>query len=293
MADQNLIAHGGPTPQRDDRSIGAILIEAGRLTSEEAERIGQLQRNQALSFGEAGMSVGLLAQADVDFALALQFNYPYLLRGKSAVSEEVVAAYSLFTPEVEALRALRGQLMQRWFDPDASHKTLAIVSADRKEGRSYIAANLAVLFSQLGKRTLLIDADMRNSSLHRLFGLDNSNGLSAVLSGRGGPHSIQRIPELGEFSVLTAGSHPPNPSDLLARPLFSHLLQESAKGFDIVLVDSPATAHNADAQSITLSAGGALIVVRKDISRFSRVQGIADHGVHLSATIVGTVLNDY
>ena len=248
---------------------------------------------QDLRFGDAAMQLGLLNQADIEFAISRQFDYPYLLRGQSAVSEELIAAYAPFTPQVEALRALRSQLMLRWFDVDPARKALAVVSAERNEGRSFIAANLAVAFSQLGEHTLLIDADMRNPSQHRLFGLDNRAGLSAVLTGRGGPEAIQRIPALRDLSVLPAGVQPPNPSELLARPEFAQLLQEMAREFDILILDTPAAADTADAQTITMRAGGALLVVRKNASRFWRVRGIADHAVETSATIVGTVLNDF
>jgi chain length determinant protein tyrosine kinase EpsG len=278
---------------RGDRSIGVILVDAGRLKIEDAERILRLQKEQDMRFGAAAMELGLLTQADIDFALSSQFDYPYLLRGQSAVSEEIIAAYSPFTPQVEAMRALRSQLMLRWFDTDASRKTLAIVSAERHEGRSYIAANLAVAFSQLGEHTLLIDADLRNPSQHKFFGLDNRSGLSAVLSGRGGPDTIQRIPALRDLSVLPAGAQPPNPSELLARQDFAQLLKELAKEFDILILDTPAAADTADAQAITMRAGGALLVVRKNASRSWRVRGIADHAVQTSATIVGTVLNDF
>jgi protein-tyrosine kinase len=295
MAKSNVIsaATGTAAITRNDRSIGAILIDAGRLKPESAEKILRLQREEGLRFGYAATRLGLLKQADIDFALARQFDYPYLLRGQSLVSEDLVAAYSPFTSQVEALRALRTQLMLRWFDTDPSRKALAVVSAERKEGRSFIAANLAVVFSQLGEHTLLIDADMRNPCQHQLFGLENRTGLSAVLSGRGGPDTIQRIPALLDLSVLTAGAQPPNPSELLARPLFSQLLHELAREFDVIILDTPATGDTADAQTVTMRAGGALVVVRRNVSRAWRVRGIADSAVQTSATVVGTVLNDF
>jgi protein-tyrosine kinase len=295
MAKSNVIsaATGTAAITRNDRSIGAILIDAGRLKPESAEKILRLQREEGLRFGDAATRLGLLKQADIDFALARQFDYPYLLHGQSLVSEDLVAAYSPFTSQVEALRALRTQLMLRWFDTDPSRKALAVVSAERKEGRSFIAANLAVVFSQLGEHTLLIDADMRNPCQHKLFGLENRTGLSAVLSGRGGPDTIQRIPALLDLSVLTSGAQPPNPSELLARPLFSQLLHELAREFDVIILDTPATGDTADAQTVTMRAGGALVVVRRNVSRAWRVRGIADSAVQTSATVVGTVLNDF
>jgi receptor protein-tyrosine kinase len=286
-------ATGGIQANRGERSIGAILIDAGRLTPQDAEHILRLQREQGLRFGDAAMQLGVLTEADIAFALSRQFAYPYLLRGQSAVSEDLVAAYVPFSPQVEALRALRSQLMLRWFDTDPEHKALAIVSAGRKEGRSFIAANLAVVFSQLGEHTLLIDADLRNSCQHKLFGLDNRAGLSSLLAERCGAEAIQRIPALLDLSVLPAGPLPPNPSELLARPLFSQRLQELGKEFDVILLDTPAVAEVGDAQSVTMRAGAALIVVRKNATRMWQVRGIADNTNQASATVVGTVLNEF
>ena len=275
------------------RTLGAILIDAGRLKVEDAERVLRLQREQSLRFGDAALRLGVLTQADIDFALSLQFDFPYLLPGQSAISEEVIAAYTPLAPQVESLRALRSQLMLRWLDAEPEYKALAILSAARADGRSFIAANLAVVFAQLGERTLLIDADLRHPCQHRLFGLDNAVGLSAVLSGRAGPEVVQRIPLLPSLSVLPAGALPPNPQDLLARPAFPELLKQLATQLDVILLDTPAAAENADAQTIAMRAGAALIVARKNSARTWRVQGISDSVAQGRTTIVGAVLNSY
>ncbi len=286
-------AAGSVVSKRGERSIGAILIDAGKLTPEDAERILRLQREQGLRFGDAATKLGLITQADIEFVLSRQFDYPYLLRGQSDVSEDLIAAYAPFSPQVETLRALRSQLMVRWFDTDPARKALAVVSAARNEGRSFIAANLAVVFSQLGEHTLLIDADLRNPCQHKLFSLDNRAGLSAVLSGRAGPEAIQRIPALRDFSVLPAGALPPNPLELLARPLFPQLLQELANEFDVIILDSPAAAEYADAQTLAERAGAALIVARRNATRISQVRSVIDGLSQGRTTVVGTVLNDF
>jgi len=284
---------GSPALKRFDHLIGGILIDAGRLKLEDAERILHLQREQGLLFGDAALKLGLLTEADIQFALSRQFNYPYLVRGESKVSEDLIAAYARAGPQLEALRALRSQLMLRWFDNDPTRKALAIVSGERREGRSYIAANLAVVFSQLGQHTLLIDADMRNPSQHKLFGLDNSGGLSEALSGRGGPVTIRHISGLPELWVLPSGASPPNPLELLARPRFPQLLAELGQKFDVILLDSPAATDYADAQTLAVRAGAALIVARKNATRMWQVRGVSDSVAQGNATIVGTVLNDF
>jgi receptor protein-tyrosine kinase len=276
------------------RSIGAILIDAGKLKPEDAERVLRLAQETGIRFGDAARELGLVTQHDIDAALSRQFDYPYLTPGESAVSEEVVAAFQPFSRRVEALRVLRSQLLLRWFNTDPARKALAVVSAARGEGRSFIAANLAVVFSQLGRqRTLLIDADLRNPRQHQLFGLDNRAGLSSVLSERAGSEVVRRIPGLLDLSVLPAGVLPPNPQELLTRPAFAEMLQELAAHFDVILLDSPPAGDSADAQTIAASAGATLIVVKKNASRAARVRGIAEGVAQAKATLVGAVLNDF
>ena len=270
-----------------------MLIQSGRLKLQDLERILRVQRDGNLRFGDAAISLGLLTAADIEFALSRQFDLAYLIPGQSAVSEEVVAAYAPTSPQVEGLRGLRSQLILRWFDAGPENKALAIVSAARKDGRSYIAANLAVLFSQLGERTLLIDADLRNPRQHLLFGLDGHVGLSTVLSERAGMEALQAIPALPNLAVLPAGALAPNPAELLARPFLPQLLQQLSQTFDVILLDSSASAETADAQILAVRAGAALIVARKNAARTWQVQGITAQVSEARATIVGAVLNDY
>ena len=286
-------AQAGTQFGESERTIGAILVGAGALTSRDVERILERQRSQGGRFGDAGKALGLIEQRDIDFALSRQFDYPYLRRGESRVSPSVVAAYEPASPQVEALRALRSELMLHWFNEDAAHKSIAIVSEARGEGRSHIAANLAVVLSQLGGRTLLVDADLRNPAQHVLFGLENRVGLSAVLAGRAGAEAVQRVAELGNLSVLPAGVAPPNPQELLARPTFGMLLERLAEHVDFILIDTPPAAESADFQTVAARARAALFVVRKNHSRLWRVQALAESVSHTRTAVVGAVLNDF
>lgn len=275
-----------------DRSIGAILIDAGKLKAADAEHILRLQHEEGLRFGDAAKRLGLITDEDIAQALSRQFDYPYLTWGESRVAGEVVAAYNPFSAPVEALRALRSQLMLRWFDSEAEHRTLAITSPGRGEGRSWLTANLGVVFSQLGERTLIIDADLRHPRQHLLFGIDNRSGLSAALSGRSTPDSVQRVPALLDLSVLPAGVIPPNPQELLARPVFSQLLGELANEYDVILTDTPAGTLFADGQTVAVRTSGALVVAQKNASRVNLLRAYTDMLRQATATVVGTVLMD-
>jgi protein-tyrosine kinase len=276
-----------------DRSIGSILVNVGRLTALDAEKIMRYQRECDIRFGDAAIKLGLLTPADIDFALSRQFEYAYLLPGQSKISEDVVAAYEPFTNRVEALRALRNQLLARWFQTGPDRRALAIASAEREDGRSFLASNLAVVFSQQGQRTLLIDADMRNPRQHQLFNLENRIGLSSILSSRNGIESIQSVPELANLSVLTAGAPPPNPLELLGRPLFGEMLQELSGQFDVILIDSPAGDEFADAQTIAARAGAAIVVTRQNVSHVNKVGDLIGRLSETRIQLVGTVLNNF
>ncbi|MDB5815490.1 MAG: epsG [Rhodocyclales bacterium] len=293
LGTQTSIAGQALPPHHGGKLIGAILMEDGRLSQHDTERVLHVAQERGLRFGEAAKRLKMLSEDDVQFALARQFDYFRVTPGRSALSGEIIAAYDPNSAAAEGLRALRSQLMLRWFGASALHQTLAVVSADRGEGRSWIAANLAVVFSQLGERTLLVDADLRNPRQHSLFGIDNSVGLSALLSGRRAENCIHRIPQLRDLSVLPAGMLPPNPQELLSRPFFDMFLAEIRKQYDVILIDTPAAADNADAQTIAARAGCAVLVTQKDISRAARVRRVLSDIRETGAQVVGSVLSKH
>jgi chain length determinant protein tyrosine kinase EpsG len=282
-----------PTLPRANRTIGAILMDAGLLSAEDAEQILRLQRQNNLRFGEAAIRLGLLTEADIQYALARQFDYAYLRMSEhKAVSEEVIAAYQPFSATVERLRAVRSQLMLRWFDKSEHRQTMAIVGPSRNDGRSYLAANLAVVFAQLGERTLLIDADMRQPRQHELFMLQNKVGLSTLLAHRSREEAIVRITDLVGLSVLPAGPVPPNPSELLNRPAFDELISHVRSSYDVVLIDTPSLSSGEDAAMIAVRTGAVLAVARTKQTRVAAFDDMVVGLTNAGVAVVGTVLND-
>lgn len=274
-------------------SIGAILIDSGRLSSENAERILALQTEENQRFGDAAIKLGLLTEEDIRFALSRQFDYLYLPETDASLSHELVAAYKPFSPVAEKLRGLRSQLMLRWFNAETQHNALAIVSPGMGEGRSFIASNLAIVFAQLGERTLLIDGDLRNPRQHKLFKLGSSGGLSGMLAGRNGSEVISRVPALRGLSVLPSGAIPPNPQELLGRPLFAELLQSLIRDFDIVILDTPAASEYTETQMIAAGTGAALMLARKNHSASQEIIQLTQSLRESHLNLVGSILNDF
>lgn len=284
-------AASGATAHRHTRPMGVYFVEKGRLTTAETDQILRLQETENIRFGDAGIELGFLSPDDVRLALSDQFDYHYLPDSDPSLSQDLVAAYAPFTPFVEELRSLRSQLQLRWFSGEPQHKALTIVSPGRNEGRSFIAANLAVVFSQLRAPTLLVDADLRNPSQHRLFKLGATLGLSDILAGRCGPDAIRPIASLRGLSVLTAGTIPPNPQELLGRSAFRRLLEVLREEFDHLIFDSPPGALYADAQTISVNTGGALLLARENHTVAPALTNLIGRLQENGTTLVGSILN--
>ena len=283
------------TPAGAARSIGSILVGAGRLSSADADRISEHQQHHGLQFGDAAIALKLLTKEDIDFALAQQFDYAYLSQQDASLSQELVAAYKPFSKIGESLRAVRSQLMLRWLNTDSTHKVIAVVSPGKAEGRSFIAANLAIVFAQQGQRTLLLDADLRaapTEGQHSLFKLGKSIGLSGILADRAGLEAALPVPSLPGLTVLPVGAVPPNPQELLGRPEFRELLGKASQQFDVIIIDTPACGDFADAEIIAARAGAAMMVARKNQSLTPNLALLARRLQEGGVALVGSVLND-
>lgn len=275
------------------RPIGAILMDEGKLTSADAEQVLARQRELGWRFGEAAIELNLITDSDLRQALAKQYEFPYLASGPDGVGKELVAAWNPFHRTVEELRTVRTQLLMRWFNPEAGRRTLAVVSPCAREGRSFVAANLAVVFSQLGQRTLLVDADFRSPRQQSIFNIPDRFGLSSALSGRSDLSAALPVSGLTGLSVMPAGPVPPNPLELLSRASFAALLAKAQSEYDVILIDTPPLADYADAQCVAFRAGDVLLLTRENHSRMAQTERAARELTDASARIVGTLLNAY
>jgi chain length determinant protein tyrosine kinase EpsG len=274
-----------------DSSMGALLLDAGKLTPESAERVLRTQKELGLRFGEAALRLGLVSEDDIQQVLARQFAYPYLQKGQANFSPKLVAAYEPFSPQVESLRAIRSQLMLRWFA--RGRRALAIVGVDPDDGASLFASNLAVVFSQLGEQTLLVDANLRTPRQQELFGLKPRQGLSDLLAGRADLDVIMRVPAFVDLSVMPAGTLPPNPQELLAREGFRNLNTQLESRYDVVLYDLPPFASGADALAVAGRAGGVLLVARKHHTRIANIARMSEQLTEAGGEVLGSVVVEF
>ena len=191
-----------------------------------------------------------------------------------------------------AFGLLRDKLLAGPWGQDL-HRALAVVSASAGDGRSHVSASLAVSLSQMGRRTLLIDADTARPSLHLMFSVDNSRGLSDVLSGARPATCIQLLPASPLLSLLPSGRLPARPLKLLRGKALANLVRVATRDFDHVIMDTPAADERPEALAIAVAAGFALVLGRNHTHPLRSVQGLVDSLVKAGVQVTGVVLNDH
>ena len=189
---------------------------------------------------------------------------------------------------VEAYNALRNNIQ---FIDNGAIRCIGITSANSNDGKSTVALNLAQSFAAAEKRTLLIDADMRNPSLHKALRLSNARGLSDVLR-EGKNVLVVKLENLPNLYLLTSGHRPYDPSHLLGSDATGHFLKSMQEHFDMIIVDTPPVLPVSDACMISRHVDGMIVVVRYGTTyeggavRTKRALALAN------ARLLGVVLND-
>ena len=276
-----------------DQSIGTIIAETRNLTAEQVEKVLAHQKAKGIRFGEAAIALGYASNDDVLFALSQQFHYPYAAEGQRKANPELVALNQPFSVQAESFRAIRSQIIMRLFNEGQERHAIAVVSPDSGDGKTYFAANLAVTLAQLGGRTLLVDADLRGPRQHEVFGIDNSAGLSGILSGRAESKVIQQVAGVPSLFVLPVGITPPNPLELVERPAFGLLIRELLGKFDHVVVDTPAAQYGSDCAVIAARCGAALVIARQGKSAVVSLQDLVANLVETPAKLAGVIVNEF
>lgn len=279
---------GEPAPEVPPdhaRALGTLIRQRRALTDAQIEAIREYQQERGLRFGDAAVELAVVTREDVNQALAQQYFYPYM---SSASPEcELVAASQPFGKRAEVFRELRSQLIAS----SVPHRHVwAVVSASEGVGKSYVAANLAVTFSQLGERTLVVDANMRAPRLHEIFGVSTGTGLSELLVGRSRGPALSRVPDLPNLYLVQAGPRPPNPLELVQRSTFERLASSIGQ-FQHIIVDTPSASVASDALVIASACGGALMVGRQGHCRLRDLGSLAAELARRRVPVAGVVMN--
>ena len=172
-------------------------------------------------------------------------------------------------------------------------RTLVITSAGPSEGKSLTSICIARHFATIGRKVLLVDADLRNPSLHVQFNTDNGSGLSNYLTGSVSPPNVMRATDLPNLAFIASGPLPPNAADLLGSARLHSLLSVGLEVFDLIVVDGPPVMGLADAQLLSSAAAATVFIVGAGQTRTALVRGALRRLQLSRGSIVGTVLTKY
>lgn len=189
----------------------------------------------------------------------------------------------------EAYNAIRTNLL--FSQQGEKCPIFVITSPTANNGKSINAINMAISLAQIGKRTLLIDADMRNPTIHRMFSIPVKNGLSEILAGLTDNITVSKT-DVENLSVLTAGKIPPNPTELLSSSRMDKLLDFVKAHYDCVFIDTPPVNLVTDSTSFSSKATGYILVIKSVTTDIQEVKVTVSTLQHINANIVGFVLND-
>lgn len=189
----------------------------------------------------------------------------------------------------EAYNAIRTNLL--FSQQGEKCPVFVVTSPTANNGKSINAINMAISFAQMGKKTLLIDADMRNPTVHRMFSIPVKNGLSEILAGLTDNITVSKT-DIENLSLLTAGKIPPNPTELLSSSRMDKLLDFVKAHYDCVFIDTPPVNLVTDSTSFSAKATGYILVIKSETTDVQEVKVTVNTLQQINASIVGFVLND-
>lgn len=189
----------------------------------------------------------------------------------------------------ESYRSLRTNIQYSSIDKQV--KTLVVTSSNAGEGKSTVSGNLAYTFFQSGKRVLIIDCDLRKPSLHRKFNVSNEVGLTDVLVGTSELNKVMKKID-DNLYLLTTGTLPPNPAEIIGSNTMENFLDECKINFDYIILDTPPILPVTDSKLLAIKADATVLVVRSEISKSKHVSQAFKELGKVNANVIGTILND-
>lgn len=225
----------------------------------------------------------LLGLPVIGYIAEMQFT------GKDAEREEIYVARQPRSPVSEAFRSLRTNL--EFAGVNRPLRTLLITSTSPGDGKTTIATNLAAIISQSGRNVVLLDGDLRRPRVHRFLGIPNRAGLSDLFREVRSPETVMHQVDPGQgLRVITSGSLPPNPTELLASARMTELLDELTRQNSVVIIDSPPTLV-ADAQVLAARVDGVILVIHPGKTHADAVLATLEQLKRAEARVVGVVFN--
>jgi protein-tyrosine kinase len=298
---------------KSDQKISDALVLLYKLPEEAIQSINESKKALGVSFAEAALHTGLISEAELDQAREWVRRQSEL-EGRGIIEEalrrrstqrdlvvwegekvhpgrQLILAHDPYNERSEAIRSLRTELLMRT-NGRRGAALFALLSPCAGEGRSQLAAELAIAFAQLGSRTLLVDADMRHPRLHQLFGADNSVGLAQALvdSKTLQVRAVEGVPKM---ALLSSGALPTNPLELLSGGRFERMAVEWRRSYEFVVIDTPPVSQYSDGLAVASVAGHVVLLGRVNSTPFTALAELRRKLDTSQSWVVGAVLNNF
>jgi protein-tyrosine kinase len=296
-----------------DEDLILALIDKHRLSQQQVVLVREMMNERTIGFAEAAVNLQFIAADQATAAIEnsqnngggdgiVQTAIRRLSIGQVVAtvppavyvrpSKDLLVVCNPDHPHCERLRALRTELLMVLGGKSTQADAIAVLSPCPGEGRSQLAAELAISFAQLGRRTLLVEADMRRPRQHLNFSVGNAAGLSQALL-LGTTPQLLKVEGLPELTLLIAGPAPPNPLELLSNGRFDRLLSDWRRAYDMVILDTPAVTDFADGLAIASFTKQVLLLSRANATGHREMKETLRRLTTANARILGAVLNKF
>jgi polysaccharide biosynthesis transport protein len=271
------------------KSVFAAWVFAGLLAGGGMVYLAEMLDTSFRTPEEIRQRLGLRVVGHIPFVRPSEKTLQRIVERGDVVAPTVCAYYEGLSPVAEAFRGVRTALY--FTGGGAEHKVLQVTSPGPGDGKSTLAANLAVSIAQSGKRTLLIDADLRKPTQHKIFGLSKDVGLSSVIGLHMEPADAVQQTTVANLWLLACGPIPPDPAELLTSPRLAELLNVFREQYDYVIIDTAPVLAVTDPCAVAPRVDGVMLVVC--ISKRSRADALRATKIlnTLDTNLLGVVVN--
>ena len=274
--------------QTSRHTLGELLIRMGRMTEDQAAKALDMQRKTGAAFGKSAMRLGFIRQDDLNYALGVQLGFLHETKERVAVPREITVAQNPYSQASEQFRHMRTRLVT-----GATRDKIdlfSIASADAHTDATFVAVNLAASLAQLGRRTLLIDGNLRKPTLAKLFGGAREPGLVELVRGSASYDDVVSATLVKSLDLLPSGGPIEDSQLILGDPGFALMLKRAQAAYENVIVLTSAFGATTDGEFAWASTGRLLVLAKKNETRSHNLTRMRSVVRSAGAEIIGAVM---
>lgn len=268
--------------------LSETLIRIGRLDPTRIDKVRDFQAKTGMPFGRSAVKLGMLKPDDLQFALGVQMGFLHETIEPVVIPAALVVLRNPYSPEAEEFNLMRTRLIT---GPARDKLNMfSVTGADANSGAAFTAGNLAASFAQLGRRVVLIDADLRNPQMARMFGAAKAPGITDFVSGKVDYAAAVHGTLVKGLDLLPAGSPTRDPQSVLSAREFAALLETASSGYEIAIVLSTSFDGPADVEFVWAATRNVITLARKDHTRTDSLTRMRSVIRGVGAEIIGAAM---